>query len=324
MKKGLASVSGESEHPDEPSESPPVYGLLSVVGRAREMEDEISVKMNLCRPEINGYQPVHYFGLFDGHGGRQVSTLCKENMHVIIEEELMLVKDTAERLTGGEGEAVELWKKAISKTFERMDAMAIMLCGCSDLENFNVCRHHPRLSVVGSTAMVVLLTHDYIIVANCGDSRAILCRNGNTVQLSVDHKPDREDERARIEALGGKVLFVANAARVEGVLSISRAIGDRFLKQMVTSEPEYMFMKRDTKDRCLILGSNGLWNVVPNELCCAMVHNCPQEDVNHGLGVTGQRIGSRDMLAAAGLLVRLAMGRRSTENISVLVVDLRM
>lgn len=51
----------------------PVYGSMSVVGRAREMEDEISVRLNLCRPEINGFKPVHYFGVFDGHGGHHVS-----------------------------------------------------------------------------------------------------------------------------------------------------------------------------------------------------------------------------------------------------------
>lgn len=55
------------------SEALPVYGSMSVVGRAREMEDEISVKMNLCKPEINGYKPVHFFGVFDGHGGHHVN-----------------------------------------------------------------------------------------------------------------------------------------------------------------------------------------------------------------------------------------------------------
>lgn len=72
------SVSANSKkvvNTDEISEQlpvPPVYGSMSVVGRAREMEDEITIKMNFCRPEINGYQPVHFFGVFDGHGGHHV------------------------------------------------------------------------------------------------------------------------------------------------------------------------------------------------------------------------------------------------------------
>ncbi|KAI3808038.1 hypothetical protein L1987_23979 [Smallanthus sonchifolius] len=251
---------------NENSDPLPVYGSMSVVGRAREMEDEISVKMNFCRPEINGYRPVHFFGVFDGHGGHQVSALCKENMHVIMEEELMRVKHTAGGLTGGRLE--EVWRTAINRSFERMDDMALTLCQCDGVEKFKVCRYHPQLSLVGSTAVVVLLTQEYIIVGNCGDSRAVLCRNGKAVPLSVDHKPDREDERARIEALGSRILYSGNGARVEGVLAMTRAIGDRFLKQVVTSEPECIFIKREADDVSVILGSDGLWDVLSSELSC--------------------------------------------------------
>ncbi|KAI7736321.1 hypothetical protein M8C21_002376 [Ambrosia artemisiifolia] len=285
----------------------PVYGSMSVVGRAREMEDEISVKIDLCRPEINGFRPVHFFGVFDGHGGHHVSTLCKENMHVIMEEELMRMKLTTERLTDGELEVA--WRTAINRTFERMDEKALTLCQCDGLENFKVCRYHPQLSLVGSTAVVVLLTQEFIIVGNCGDSRAVLCRNGKAVPLSFDHKPDREDERKRIKALGGQILFSGSGARVGGVLAMTRAIGDRFLKQVVTSEPEYMFMKREADDMSLILASDGLWDVLSNEVTCEVAEIAVR--------------GGGALYTAAALLVRLAMGRRSTDNVSVIVVDLR-
>nr|AUH15208.1 protein phosphatase 2C-1 [Gerbera jamesonii] len=299
---------------------PPVYGLMSVVGRAREMEDEVSVWTNLCRPEMNGYRPVHYFGVFDGHGGHLVSALCKENMHVIVEEELMRVNVAGDGFTGGELE--ELWTAVIDRSFERIDDMALRLCLCDDgLENSTVCRFHPQLSLVGSTAVVSLVTEEHIIVANCGDSRAVLCRNGKAVPLSVDHKPDREDERARIEACGGRIMF-ANGARVEGVLAMSRAIGDRFLKQMVTSEPEYSITKREAGDTSLILASDGLWDVLSSELACEVVQKCLQENESLDMGRRGPSNPSRSSSAAA-LLVRLAMGRQSNDNISVIVVDLR-
>ncbi|KAM0000018.1 putative protein-serine/threonine phosphatase [Helianthus debilis subsp. tardiflorus] len=287
--------------------TPPDYGSMSVVGRAREMEDEISVKMNLCRPEINGYRTVHYFGVFDGHGGHQVSTLCKENMHIIMEEELMRVKPTTVNLNSSELD--EAWRTAINRTFERMDEMALNLCQCDGLENYKVCKHHPHLSLVGSTAVVVLLTEEYIIIGNCGDSRAVLGRNGSAVPLSIDQKPEREDERKRIEAIGGRIMFAGNVARVEGVLAMTRAIGDRFLKPLVISEPEYMFMKREAQDVSLILASDGLWDVLSSELGCEVA-----QMVVRGGGAS---------YTAAALLVRLAMGRRSTDNISVIVVDMR-
>ena len=45
-------------------------------------------------------------------------------------------------------------------------------------------------------------------MANAGDSRGIIFRHKDgVVALSVDHKPNDEVERARIENAGGKVWF---------------------------------------------------------------------------------------------------------------------
>ncbi|KAK9063232.1 hypothetical protein SSX86_017102 [Deinandra increscens subsp. villosa] len=307
------------------AETPPVYGMTSVIGRQREMEDEVSVRTSLCRPEINGFRPVHFFGVFDGHGGRHVSALCKEHMHVIMEEELMRVK------VDGGGGVDEMWRAAINRSFERMDEMAIGLCVCgaagSSGSSFSICRCSTRFSFMGSTAVVSMVTKEYVFVANCGDSRAVLCRNGRAMPLSFDHKPDREDERGRIEGCGGRIMF-SNGARVQGILAVSRAIGDRLLKQWVTSEPEISITKREAEDEFLILGSDGLWDVLSSELACNIVHECLQENKNPSVKArvegasSGGAYPSRSELAAT-LLVRLALGRRSTDNMSVIVIDLR-
>nr|GEX22779.1 probable protein phosphatase 2C 75 [Tanacetum cinerariifolium] len=136
------------------------------------------------------------------------------------EEELMRVK-----VIGDESNSGELWRTAINRCFERMDEMALRLCLCGGLgTSSNICRCNPQLSFMGSTAVVSVLTKENIFVANCGDSRAVLCRNGRPIPLSLDHKPDREDERRRIEGCGGRIMF-ADGARVEGILAMSRAIG---------------------------------------------------------------------------------------------------
>ena len=60
----------------------------------------------------------------------------------------------------------------------------------------------------GSTAIVALIANDHIYVANAGDSRCVLSSDRKAVELSKDHKPgDRLDEKQRIEALGGKIIF---------------------------------------------------------------------------------------------------------------------
>lgn len=50
----------------------PVVGAVAVAGRQRQMEDAVAIQTNLCSPAINRCRPVHYFGVFDGHGGSHV------------------------------------------------------------------------------------------------------------------------------------------------------------------------------------------------------------------------------------------------------------
>jgi serine/threonine protein phosphatase PrpC len=81
----------------------------------------------------------------------------------------------------------------------------------------------------GTTACVVVITPEWIVCANAGDSRAIMSRLGNNaVALSEDHKPDGEPEERRIRNAGGYVA----AGRVEGDLAVSRGLGDFRFKNM--------------------------------------------------------------------------------------------
>ena len=64
----------------------------------------------------------------------------------------------------------------------------------------------------GATAIVAVVTATHVIVANCGDSRAYVHRKGVTYRMSIDHKPDRPDEQARILGMGGKIYLISLAA----------------------------------------------------------------------------------------------------------------
>ncbi|XP_041007286.1 probable protein phosphatase 2C 75 isoform X2 [Juglans microcarpa x Juglans regia] len=227
-----ASPAPESEVPPV---SEPVFGSMSVSGRSRDMEDTISVRTSLCRSEISTRRPVHFFAVFDGHGGPHVAALCRERMHEFVKEELTRLSRAGETGIGSgsssrngheerQGLLEERWRTALRKSFERMDEVALSTCTCGRVGY--KCRCHPmEVALGGSTAVVALLSPERIVVANCGDSRAVLCRAGTAIPLSQDHKPDRSDELARIEAAGGRVIFV-NGARVEGILAMSRAIDE--------------------------------------------------------------------------------------------------
>lgn len=85
----------------------------------------------------------------------------------------------------------------------------------------------------GCTAVVALLCGQDLYVANAGDSRCVVCRDGKAIEMSFDHKPEDEIEHTRITNAGGKVTI---DGRVNGGLNLSRAIGDHAYK-MVSNPP---------------------------------------------------------------------------------------
>lgn len=99
------------------------------------------------------------------------------------------------------------------------------------------------------------------------------------------------------------------------MLAMSRAIGDGYLKPFVIPVPEVTVTDRSDDDECLILASDGLWDVVPNETACDVARAC----LRNAGSSEGEGGGCRD---AAVLLTKLAVARRSEDNVSVVVVDL--
>lgn len=88
----------------------------------------------------------------------------------------------------GEDQKEEEWKKTMERSFTRMDKEAVLWSETVVRANCKCELQTPNCDSVGSTAVVSIITPDKIVVANCGDSRAVLCRNGIPVPLSIDHK----------------------------------------------------------------------------------------------------------------------------------------
>ncbi|CAN1264123.1 Probable protein phosphatase 2C 8 [Linum perenne] len=247
-------------------------GSVSVVGGRKEMEDAVSVELGILSSSESEFD---FFGVYDGHGGARVADACKEMLHKAVAEEIL----SSAAATGGGG--IE-WGEVMERSFGKVD------------------RTVEEYGMMGSTAVVAVVGNDEVVVGNCGDSRAVLCRKGVAVPLSIDHKPDRPDELERIEAAGGRVINW-NGPRVLGVLSTSRSIGDQYLKPYIIPTPEVIVHKRSKEDdQFLILASDGLWDVITNEVACQ---------------------GGRAAEAAA-VLAELAIAQGSSDNISVIVVEL--
>ncbi len=124
---------------------------------------------------------------------------------------------------------------------------------------------------IGCTACVGLIGKTEIYVANAGDSRCVLCKSGIAINLSEDHKPDLEAERRRIEKAGGYV----DENRVNGVINLSRSLGDLEYKQkkkvkpeeqMITAVPDVRVEQIENETDFLIFACDGIWDCMTSQV----------------------------------------------------------
>ncbi|KAG7369375.1 protein phosphatase 2C [Nitzschia inconspicua] len=231
--------------------------------------------------------PLTWLGVFDGHGGDKASQFCADWLSSYVRNEESYPFDLG---------------YSMKNAFTAID------------EDF-VATGHPD----GSTACAATLVGGRrIVCANAGDSRAIVVRrDGTVVRLSRDHKPGMPDETRRISELGGRVIYWGRW-RVEGLLAVSRSVGDASLKPYVTAEPEVCEYDIGKDDWFLVMSSDGVWDVMDNEEAAHVViaSSCVMED--------GQlKIDTDRFKWAARNLCEHAKSCGSTDNFSVVVVDLK-
>uniref|UniRef100_A0A2P2PS35 protein-serine/threonine phosphatase n=1 Tax=Rhizophora mucronata TaxID=61149 RepID=A0A2P2PS35_RHIMU len=157
----------------------------------------------------------------------------------------------------------------------------------------------------GSTAVTaILINGQKLVVANVGDSRAVICKNGVAKQLSVDHEPSKE--KSIIESRGGFVSNIpGDVPRVDGQLAVARTFGDKSLKLHLSSEPDVVEQPIDDETEFVILASDGIWKVMSNQEAVDSIK------------------GTKDAHSAAKSLIENALSKRSKDDISCIVVRFR-
>ncbi|CAL9088761.1 unnamed protein product [Musa textilis] len=248
------------------------YGFNLVKGKTNHpMEDYHVAKFINMRG-----QELGLFAIFDGHLGNNVPAYLQKHLftNILKEEQFWTNPDVA-----------------IANAYEKTDKAILS--------------RSPDLGRGGSTAVTAILINGRKLwVANIGDSRAVLAKGQQALQLTVDHDPSTE--RVIIENKGG---FVSNmpgdVPRVNGQLAVSRAFGDKSLKSHLRSDPDIHFENVTGETELLILASDGIWKVMSNE-----------EAVN-----IARRF--KDPQAAARQLTTEALNRDSKDDISCIVVQLR-
>ncbi|KAK4305279.1 hypothetical protein Pmani_022838 [Petrolisthes manimaculis] len=264
-----------------------------------EMEDAHSAVANL--PGI--LKDWAFFAVFDGHAGAKISAHCSEHLlNSITSGEEFQPSSIAEFETDGEERTISKIKKGIHAGFLRLDeAMRQMPEVASGADKS------------GTTAVCALISPTHVFVANCGDSRGVLYREGGIGFSTQDHKPVNPTEKERIQNAGGSVMI----QRVNGSLAVSRALGDYEYKnvegkgpceQLVSPEPEIYVERRQDQDEFLVLACDGIWDVMTNEDLCAFVRS--------------RLLLSDDLEAITNHVVDTCLHKGSRDNMSLVLISL--
>ncbi|KAJ5107242.1 Protein phosphatase 2C [Penicillium angulare] len=267
-----------------------------------------------------------YFAIFDGHAGTFAADWCGKKLHLILEE-IMRKSPNAP--------VPELLDQTFTSVDQQLEKLPVKNSGCTAVTA--VLRWEDRVpssqSATGSAALAPAAaaanntdtaetpTQDtpmggtqalpklqekavrqrVLYTANVGDARIVLCRNGKALRLSYDHKGSDENEGKRIANAGGLILN----NRVNGVLAVTRALGDAYLKDLVTGHPYTTeTVIQPDADEFIILACDGLWDVCSDQEAVNLIKDV--QDAQH----------------ASKILVDHALARFSTDNLSCMVIRL--
>ncbi|KAF8041921.1 hypothetical protein BT93_A0501 [Corymbia citriodora subsp. variegata] len=249
--------------------------------------------------DFNGEKDAFFCGVFDGHGpaGHRVAHHVRDNLpsklSAVIQslqnkgsycKDLDVVdKDEDGGQENGEKERsddardsceedfgrdmlLSSWEASFVKSFKEIDEE---LSIDSSIDSF----------CSGSTAVAMVKQGDHLIIANLGDSRAVLCTRGQKnqpvpIQLTVDLKPNIKSEAERIRKCKGRVFAMDEEPEVYRVwlpeencpgLAMARAFGDFCLKDYgLISTPEVSYRKLTPEDEFVVLATDGVWDALNN------------------------------------------------------------
>jgi serine/threonine protein phosphatase PrpC len=274
-----------------------------------------------------------FLAVFDGHGGRAVSRYLRRNLYANVISSLPAVGNN-----GDEESDIQTASEEISASHHHPSL--------DDYENAlkkalaKVDREVQRVShwsFQGSTAVALWLytdstTHQRTLLsANIGDSRAVLSRNKTALSLTKDHKPNSPMEKVRIEAQGGTVVWcglvdkrglpVENKGvyRVNGNLALSRAMGDRSERPVVTAEPDIHRTALESQDDFVVLATDGLWDVMSSQQVIKFIHRHLESfDGGSALKPDYRRKALQGNMA--NLLVAEALRRGTMDNVTIVIL----
>ena len=269
---------------DDKANSKLQYGAAAMQGWRASMEDAHSAHI-----ELEAEPNIAFFGVYDGHGGAEVAHYCQQNLHTafiqtdsfargdykqalrdsFLQMDVQMFSDEGRRELAEYDSNVSLSDADFKGKLKQQGTLVGGLGDIGNTSEFSSGSNDADTQA-GTTCVVGVVAENTLYCANAGDSRGVLCRQGQAIEMSEDHKPVNEKERQRIQNAGG---FVQDG-RVNGSLALSRAIGDVEFKQtkqldaknqIVTAEPDVRTFTLQPTDEFFMLACDGIWDVLGNQ-----------------------------------------------------------
>ena len=223
------------------------YNEFTNIVYRKNMEDYHCIKQTLLKDST-----FSYFGIFDGHGGKDVASYLSKNFHKILSAQLEKNSFSNEIKNNSNIDSEKI-TNAIINSFEIVDKEII--------------NNQKYSNNVGSTATIILLYKDSnnkrnFICANIGDTKGFLISKNSILQITKDHKCTDVKEVERIKKNGGIVFN----ERVFGTLMLTRSFGDKEMKNYgLIATPSYYEKKISNDDCFIVVASDGVWDVISED-----------------------------------------------------------
>ncbi|EDW90311.1 protein phosphatase 1E [Drosophila yakuba] len=263
----------------------PMHTSAAVKNKPRKMEDRCVCLDRFGEMYELSDKNSRFFGVFDGHSGSLSATYATSQLPQLLADQLKANPEPA-------AFSSDFYRNAFESSFLLADE-----------------RFTQKKITSGTTSVCALVTKDQLYIAWVGDSKALLVGKRTQLQLVKPHKPENPDERKRIEAAGGTVLYAQGQWRVNGILNVARSIGDYSLEAVI-AEPDFVDVQLNEAHDFLVLGTDGLWDHVPESHIIETVYESLADP-------------SMKLDDISKLLIEAAKERDSQDNITAVVVLLK-
>ncbi|KAI0902564.1 PP2C-domain-containing protein [Annulohypoxylon nitens] len=271
-----------------------------------------------------------YFAIFDGHAGTFAADWCGKKLHLILEETIRRnpnvpipeLLDQTFTNVDAQLEALPLknsgctaaiavlrWEDRVPSSSSATGSQAIAPAAAAATKAEASKAKDGKSENVGTNSVIPESAHArlksaavrqrVLYTANVGDARIVLCRAGKALRLSYDHKGNDENEGKRIANAGGLILN----NRVNGVLAVTRALGDTYMKDLVTGHPYTTeTVIQPEVDEFIIIACDGVWDVCSDQDAVDLIRD------------------EQNPITASKKLVDHSLARFSTDNLSCMIV----